>query len=85
MNLLTVYLGRTESETDMRRSILAQLEYSCEICRYDSLGVPFRQYMYVPETHAVTSSTYHEREDEAHVLKVSTIITYLYIGLCGLC
>jgi hypothetical protein len=61
--------GHTESETDMMRSILAQLEYKYEICRYDRLGIPFRQHVYVPETHAVTSHTYHEREDEAHVLK----------------
>jgi hypothetical protein len=63
------YTGHTESETDMMRSILAQLEYKYEICRYDRLGIPFRQHVYVPETHAVTSHTYHEREDEAHVLK----------------
>ena len=84
--LLHSYVGQTESETDMSlslgvaqhmmRSILAQLEYSYELCRYDSVGVPFRQYMYVPETHTVTSCTYHEREDEPHVLKVSTSTFY---------
>ncbi len=30
----------------------------------------FRTYMYVPESHPITSMEYHEREDDAHVLKV---------------
>ena len=69
-----IFIGRTESEADMMRSILAQLEYKYEICRYDSLGIPFCQHMYVPETNSVTYRSYHEREDEAHVLKVSRFL-----------
>lgn len=63
-------IGQSETFTDMLRSILAQLEYCNEICRWDSLGIPFRQHMYVPEVHPQTLATYHEREDEPHVLKV---------------
>lgn len=46
------------------------MEYSHQVLEYDKAGVPFRTYMYVPEIHPVTCSEYHEREDDAHVLKV---------------
>ena len=56
----------------MLRSILAQLEYRYQVCRWDSIGVPFRTYLYVPEIHPVTKSEFHEHEDFAHVLKVNS-------------
>lgn len=61
----------------MLRSILAQLEYSYQVRRWDSSGVPFRTYLYVPETHPVTKSEFHEREDFAHVLKVYIIHSFI--------
>ena len=70
--------GESETFPDMMRSILAQFEYSYQVCEWDKQGVPFRQYMYVPEVHPQTSTTFHEREDEAHVLKVCVHCTNLY-------
>ena len=40
-----------ESYTEMLRSILAQFEYKYQILLWESRGVSFRTYMYVPETH----------------------------------
>lgn len=54
----------------MVRSILAQFEYRYQINLWESKGVPFRTYMYVPEIHPLTKEEFHEREDFAHVLKV---------------
>ena len=59
-----------ESDIDMLRSILAQLEYQYQVCTWDSKGIPFRTYMYIPEVHPITGNNYHEREDFAHVLNV---------------
>ena len=59
-----------ETREDKLRSIIAQLEYSYEVCDYNKKGIPFRTYIYVPERHPITSCEYHEREDDAHVLKV---------------
>lgn len=60
--------GMKEEMIDKLRSILAQFEYQC---LWDSKGVPFRTYLYVPETHPLTEKEFHEREDFAHVLKVN--------------
>ena len=57
----------------MLRSILAQLEYTYLVQKWDSEGVPFRQHVYVPENHPLTMDIYHEREDEPHVLKVCVV------------
>ena len=65
--------GKTETDTEAMRSILAQLEFSHLVRDYsDRLGVPFRHHLYVPETHPITNTPFCEREDEAHVLKVRT-------------
>ena len=64
-------IGEKEDEEGMLHSILAQVEYSYQICKWDDAGMPFRTYMYVPE---ITGSEFHEREDFAHVLKVHTCI-----------
>ena len=55
---------------DKLRSILAQLDYSYEIKRWDQEGVNFSQHIYVPEVHPITGQFFLEREDEAHVFKV---------------
>ena len=65
---------------DMLKAILAQMEYQHQVCYWDSNGVPFCTYMYVPEIHPITRKEFNEREDFAHVLKVFNI----YIGMCVL-
>lgn len=67
-----------EDESDMLRSILSQFEYTYLVCDWDRKGVPFRTYFYVPEIHPITGVEFHEREDDAHVLKVQYYI-YMYI------
>ena len=62
--------GKTESRIDMLRSILAQLEYQYRVRKWDSEGVPFCTYLYVPEVHHITGEVFLEREDEGHVFKV---------------
>ena len=59
-----------EKRVDKLRSILAQLEFSSVVCQYDQKGVPFKSHMHVPKIHPDTTSTWYEREDPAHVLKV---------------
>ena len=59
-----------EGESEKLRSVLSQLEYTHQVLYWDEHGVPFKTYFYVPEVHPITKSEYHEREDDAHVLKV---------------
>ena len=82
-------LGQLEDEAGMMPSILAQLDFSHEICRWDRSGVPFRQHMYVPENHPQTSERFDDREDEPRVLKVFTFpcicvssCTYIHACIC---
>lgn len=67
-----VLIGQTEDTCDMLRSILAQFEYSYQVCLWDSKGVPFRVHMYVPEIHPITGKEFHERED--FDLKVTVVL-----------
>ena len=70
-----VYTERPEeTDEDKLRSILAQLEFSHNVHEYDSNGVPFRYHLYVPEIHPISGTEHHEREDDAHVLKVTSNI-----------
>ena len=62
----------------MLRSILAQLEFSHLIRKFDDEGTPFRTHLYVPECHPCAGTTFYEREDEAHVLKVTFV---MFLGL----
>ena len=48
----------------MLRSVLAQLDYTYQINRWDSLGVPFKTHLHVPERHPDTDSVFCEREDD---------------------
>ena len=66
-----LYTGKSEGQKDKLRSIVAQLEFQYCIQQYHSAGVLFRTHLYVPEIHPETKEAYYEREDEAHVLKVS--------------
>ena len=64
--------GNKETEVDMLRSILSQLEFTHIVRQYDDSGVPFRTHLYVPEVHPDSGTVFLEREDEGHVLKVYT-------------
>ncbi len=63
----------------MLRSILSQLQYTYLVHKWDREGIPFKQHVYVPEVHPLTGKTYHEREDEPHVLKVHCTCTDMYM------
>ena len=69
--------GKSETKVDMLRSVLAQLDYTHQVNHWDSLGVPFKTHLHVPEQHPDTSSVFCEREDEGHVFKV-----FKFIYLC---
>jgi len=60
--------------TEKLRSILAQFEFKYRVELYEEQGIPFSTYMYVPEEHPETRATFFEREDEAHLIKVHSII-----------
>ena len=47
MSLL--FLDQPEDMTDQMKSILAQMEFAHEILSWESKGVQFRTYLYVPE------------------------------------
>ena len=66
-----------ETSIQKLRSILAQMEYTYQVCCWDANGVLFRTHVYVPEIHPVTEMEFHEREDEAHVLKVKLLFFFL--------
>ena len=57
------------------------MEYTYQVCCWDAKGVPFRTHMYVPDIHPVTGTEFHEREDEAHVLKVTFFDMYKYVKI----
>ena len=84
----TCETGKSETPPEMLRSILAQLEYTSLIRKWDSEGVPFRQHMYVPEVHPQTLEGFQER-DEPLVLKVHTLIHtpihYTFMSLHLIC
>lgn len=71
-------IGKIETETEVLRSILAQLEFSWLIWNYhDSVDVPFRHYLYVPE---ILQDPFCEREDEAHTCaQAYTYTMYIYM------
>ena len=55
------------------RSILSQLEYTYVIREWTDRGVPFQYHFYVPEVLPESGMPFLEREDEAHVFKVTVI------------
>lgn len=65
-----LFLDQPENMTDQMKSILAQMEFTHEILSWESKGVQFCTYLYVPEVHPETHTVFCECEDEAHVLKV---------------
>ena len=73
-----------ESEVDMLRSILAQLEFR-HVRKYDESGVPFWTYLHVPEIHSDSGTVFYEREDEGHVfLRYTNSITCIILIVCEL-
>ena len=62
-----------ESEGDCLRSLLSQLEFRRTVRKYDEEGIPFRTFLYVPETDNLTGRQFHDREDHNHIVKVRRI------------
>lgn len=60
-------IPESETPTETLRSLLAQLEFKYEICKWERLGVPFKTHLYVPETDPITGAEFHDREDHNHV------------------
>ena len=87
LEMVFTVAGKDETQVDKLRSILAQLEYKHQIDMWHSKGIPFKDYLYVPEVHPITGLQFCEREDEAHILKVrdsstiSNVLKHLCIGL----
>lgn len=65
---------------EMFRSVLAQLEFTYIVQKYDAAGTPFRTHLHVPEVHPITRSIFYEREDEGHVLKVAISLCILTVA-----
>ncbi|XP_065891566.1 uncharacterized protein [Dysidea avara] len=61
--------GKDETPVEQLRSILAQLEYTYQINAWQAKGVPFKDYVYVPEIHPKAGMEFCEREDDGHILK----------------
>lgn len=72
--------GVKEGMIDKLGSILAQFEYQYQVHLWESKGVPFGTYLYVPEKLPLTKKEFHEREDFAHVLKVGIVIIFSYFS-----
>ena len=68
-----VLVGKSESDVEMLKSIISQLDYQYLILEWEKKGVQFRSHVYVPEVHPLTGVQFHEREDETHVFKVCSI------------
>ena len=86
MILFLIHTGKKETDTEKLRSILAQLEYQYLVESWEAQGVPFKAHLHVPEVHPVTGTLFCEREDEGHVLKVTTcacitLILHVYIKI----
>ena len=77
--LFQIPTGKSETYCDMLRSILAQLDYSYQINHWNSVGVPFKDHLHVPEVHPLTGVLFCEREDEGHVFKVVIAIIFCII------
>ena len=78
--LPVLILGLKQQFVDDIRSILAQLEFTFEVRRWDMQGVPSRTQLYVPEEHPLTEVGFCEREDEGHVFKVTMLTIILYLN-----
>ena len=55
-----------ETEIEMLRSILAQMDFSYTVRLLDENGIPFRTYLHVSEIHPESKRVFMEREDEGH-------------------
>ena len=71
-----------ETKEDKLRSILSQLEYKYQVIQHDCNGIPYRTHIYVPEIYPITLMEFHEREDDAHVLKVRTFTCIRTLNVC---
>ncbi len=78
-------VGMMEGLEDQLWSVLAQLDYTHTIRRWDKQGVPFCTHAYVPEKDPVTGNRFHEREDHAHLLKVYNKLTHVKQNVIASC
>lgn len=67
-------IGQSESFEEQLRSVLAQYHYAHIVKTFEAKGVMFTMYMYVPEKHPETNEVFYEREDEAHLIKVHSLV-----------
>ena len=58
-----------ESHLDKMRSLVATYLYRCAIADWQSRGVDFAMYLYIPEVDPTTGRVHHERADHGHLLK----------------
>ena len=68
--MLLTYLGKKETIPDMLRSILAQFEYTAQVMKYSSQGIPFNKHLHVSEVNQYSGEVMCQREDEGHIFKV---------------
>ena len=83
LSMHIVFPGEKEDLNDKLGSILSQLEFVHQVTLWEKKGVPFKKRFYVPEVHPLTGAEFHEREDDAHVLKVCC--QGVPIWICILC
>lgn len=61
-------LGSDETKNECLKSLMATYLFRKKVSHYESLGVNFREHLYVPEVDT-TGVDFHEREDHNHLLK----------------
>ncbi len=52
--------GQKEELCDKLRSVLSQVEYTHQICTWESKGISFKSYFNVPKIHPVTMAEFHD-------------------------
>ena len=58
-----------ESYLDQLRSLVATYTYRSTIAYWNSRGVDFDTFMYIPEVDNITGEIHHDRADHCHLLK----------------
>ena len=79
--MVTCVSGRDETDVEKLRSILAQLEFSMTIKEWDQKGVPFYQYLYVPEKHPITGIEFYEMEDERQMCTLYQVTCIMCVSM----
>ena len=61
--------SRDETMEEKLRSILAEMDYTRTVQKWDDQGVPFRSYIYVPEVHPITNTIFMRRRTKVMCLR----------------